>query len=732
MENPSEEQKVIIDLVCNGNNVIVDACAGSGKSTTILSCAMSSEKRILQLTYNKTLRHEVQEKVAKLNIKNLDVHTYHSLAYNFYHHEGQMDNGIRRILREDLPPLKELPNYDILVVDEAQDMTKIYYMLLLKYIRDSKIVLQIMIMGDKMQGLYEFKGADTRFLTLSQYCWEKHPQLLQHEFTQCKLQTSYRITVPMSRFVNNALLGEKRLWAIKKGTPVVYVRRDSFSNARMVVGQISNLLKNGSDYDDFYILAGSIKGSFIKVIENMLVERDIPCYLSTMENNDQLDKRITHKKVVFSTFHSVKGKQRKHVFVVGFNESYFTYYARNLPMDICPNTLYVGCTRATDKLFVFENSGRDTDQPLPFLQMSHALMMKPEIDYIQFQGASVGLKVVQQKTSTKKQKARFNINITDLIKFLSEEVLDKISPVVDKIFLKIDTQTMLPFDDQELERRFEDIEICSVKETHSGHFEDVSDINGIVLPILFYDYLKEGDQQYILQSLVKLSMIDIAEDKHKFLHCMVTTMPKKCNNISDYLFLANLCNSVQEKLYSKLKQINIDEYDWLDEYTVETCIERLDQVVGKECKDEKWHAEKSILTQSSEIDHYYIDRFVEKLLPNENFVYRIGARVDLMTESSIWEMKCTSNLTIDHKLQLILYMWTWNMLFHPSRWETHKKKGCLFNIKSGELLELQSSMEDMNYIVSEILKDKYKVIEPKTDEEFIEMVREEKERFSYS
>ena len=723
MNTPSKEQQWIIDHMLQGVNTVVDACAGSGKSTTILSCAKEMQnKKIFQLTYNKTLRHEVQEKVVELNLSNIEVHTYHSLAYNYYHHEGQMDNGIRRIIRENIPLKQPISDFDILVVDEAQDMTNVYYLLLMKFVKDSERKFQVMVLGDKMQGLYDFKGADTRFLTLAKECWENHPQLVSNQFILCTLKTSYRITVPMARFVNNALLGDKRLWAVKSGPPVMYARRDNYTITKIIVSQILSLIENGANYEDFYILSGSIKGNFVKKIENALVDKNIPCYLSTQENQDQLDKRIIHKKVVFSTFHSVKGRQRKYVFVLGFDESYFKYYARNLPQDICPNTLYVACTRGLEKLFVFEKSGREEDAPLPFLKMSHSFMMKHEVDYINFQGTSMGLKPVQ--STQKKEQYRYNVFVTDLMKFLSESTLDLISPIIDRVFVKIDSNTMEPFEDQTQEYLYEEIEIQGVKETHSGHYEDVSDINGIVLPMLFYDYLDDGKQKGILQTLVRQAMIDIEKDKHKFLHLMVEKMPDQCENIQDYLFVANLCISVQEKLYSKLKQLQNEEYDWLSSSAVESCIKQLECVVGPQCKTQQWTAEKSILTQSNDMDHYYIDRFIGELLEDSSIVYRIGARVDLMTEDSIWEMKCTSNLTIDHKIQLIIYMWIWFMTVHPSQWKLREKSGFLFNIKTGELLKLNASFEDLNAIVSTILKDKYKMSAPKTDEEFLQNVYE--------
>ena len=62
MNEPSEEQQIIINNIKNGYNVVVEAVAGSGKSTTILSLAQQcQDKEILQLTYNSSLRLDVRE-----------------------------------------------------------------------------------------------------------------------------------------------------------------------------------------------------------------------------------------------------------------------------------------------------------------------------------------------------------------------------------------------------------------------------------------------------------------------------------------------------------------------------------------------------------------------------------------------------------------------------------------------------------------------------------------------
>ena len=48
----SAEQATILLHIKNGKNVVVDSCAGTGKTTLILSVAKAlSDKKLLQMTY---------------------------------------------------------------------------------------------------------------------------------------------------------------------------------------------------------------------------------------------------------------------------------------------------------------------------------------------------------------------------------------------------------------------------------------------------------------------------------------------------------------------------------------------------------------------------------------------------------------------------------------------------------------------------------------------------------
>ena len=225
MNEASEEQAIIINHIKNGKNVVVDACAGSGKSTTILSCAkMMPDKRFLQITYNSMLRMEIKEKVESLGLKNIVVHTYHSLAVAKYSKNAFTDTGLRQILYQNMTPISPIKSQDVIVLDEAQDMTFLYFQFVIKYCKDMGTTFQLLILGDYMQGLYEFKGADIRFLTMASKIWSNFERLNTVEFMKCTLKTSYRITRSMADFVNKVMLDENRIEACKDGRPVLYIR----------------------------------------------------------------------------------------------------------------------------------------------------------------------------------------------------------------------------------------------------------------------------------------------------------------------------------------------------------------------------------------------------------------------------------------------------------------------------------------------------------------------------
>ena len=78
---PSKYQSAIYDYVENGNgNLVVEAAAGAGKTTTLVNCIkrIPSDKRILMSAFNKDIVNDLNKKTN--DFENVEVRTFHGLG----------------------------------------------------------------------------------------------------------------------------------------------------------------------------------------------------------------------------------------------------------------------------------------------------------------------------------------------------------------------------------------------------------------------------------------------------------------------------------------------------------------------------------------------------------------------------------------------------------------------------------------------------------------------------
>jgi len=728
---PSAEQQNIINILDTGKNVIVEAVAGAGKSTTVIFIARHfNNKKILQLTYNSSLRQELKERVDKENIENLEIHTYHSFAVKYYSPNAHTDFELRKIIRASSPPLVSIPEYDFIICDETQDMTLLYYRFVTKIIKDSETPFQILVLGDSKQSLYEFKGADSRYLSMADKLWEKNPFLKSSEFERTTLRTSYRITNPMAEFVNNVMLGEDRMESSREGCPVVYIHHTDHNLKNTIIYEITNLLENGASPSDIFVLAGSVKTSnkMIQIIENILVEKEIPCNIPMFEK-ERMDDKVIQGKVVFSTFHSVKGRQRPYVFVVGFSQNYMEFFSKDTSHDQCPNTLYVACTRASKRLYLLEEDKRE-DRPLKFLKKTHHEMK--DLHFIKFKGTPKFIQpetpkieeIIEEENREQQEKKIFK-NVTELIKFLSDDTYDLITPILEKIFVV------------EKEKMKKPLNIPTVQQMHRGNYEEISDINGIAIPCMYYDYCsRKSDKKtmsetatpatsatpsvnviynIIEKELEALKLKKKSSSKlFQYVQNMFKEISKKNFQTRHYLQLSNMYIALKENLFFKLKQIDKEkDYTWLTPASIKSCFKIIKDALSTDnCDHSNFLVEETIITYD---DDYSI---MDGLLKDANIkLFRLNARIDLITPTTIWELKCTSETTVDHLLQIVIYAWIWRVATQRGHREFK-----ILNIKTGEIQRLNATNEELTEIIFAIFKNNYRKHKRCTDEEFLEII----------
>jgi hypothetical protein len=434
-------------------------------------------------------------------------------------------------------------------------------------------------------------------------------------------------------------------------------------------------------------------------MENVLVERGIPCHVPMFES-DTIDEKVIHKKVVFCTFHSVKGRQRKYVFVLGFDQGYMRFYGRDLDQDQCPSTLYVACTRGTHGLCLLERTNYETDRPLEFLKKDQFEMRKmPDVE---FKGTPYFPMYKTPEIEVEQEVQKHIITPTDLIKFIPEEVLEEITPILNTLFKIVKPKTV-------------ELDIPTVIETKEGLFEEVSDLNGLAIPAMYYDHLSDEGTTNVLYEMILIIMDELKDSEHAFLKTIVSQLPVEYKTPADYLFLANVYTAFQEKLYIKLKQITREDYTWLTDDMFKKCKARLNKTIGSECETSRPLIEKTIIHQSQELEHENIDLFLSEYFIN-TLKFRFTARADLITQTTLWEIKCVREITMDHQLQVIIYAWLLRM-------KSIEKEVKIFNIRTGEIQLLDATKEELDYIVVSLLQGKYQKNEKKSDAEFLNECR---------
>jgi hypothetical protein len=705
--NASPEQQTIIDHIKEGKNVAVNACAGSGKSTTILSCANQlAHKKMMQITYNSLLREEINHSIRDNQIQNLEVHTFHSLAVKYYSHDAYTDDGMRRILNNNKPSIYKIRPIDIFVLDETQDMSELYFQFVLYFLRDMNVHIQIMVLGDFRQGIYEFKGADTRFLTKAPEIWRAFSLLKTDHFECCELKTSYRITHQMANFINDILLKEPgKLVACKDGETVVYIRRRTEYIKEWVVKECKGLVAMGVPLSSISILSDSVSGENIYNIENALVQNNIPCFVQN-NLNEKLDPRVIEGKIVFSTFHSAKGRERQYIFVHNFNHKYFQFKP-DLDPEKCPNTIYVSTTRAIKRLYLLDKYDDNDDRPFKFFT-HREVMENPCVTFIGVQPDVYGDAPPphhQQPANGEPVEKKNKTTPTKLIKFTKETTMNRISAILERIFVVEQPPAT-------------ELEIPNIVKTRLG-YEDVSDLNGIAIPNLYFSELTR--QNVVLQMIIERIEDKRELNRYPFLKHKISEIREKysekndqshCMTPNEQLYLTNILNAIQERTLFRVNQIHPEEYNWLTPEIIQQTNARISKQFPPNTHVE---VEQTILYDNDEL-HAKIDEWMSARLPEVNKIRFSAARVDVITPDTIWELKCTNDISVEFLMQVVIYAWIWKMVY------PHKPKIFrIFNIKTNEIRRLETrTPADLDDIMYEIIRGKYLKDAPISDEMFVQ------------
>lgn len=677
----SDDQLDIVNNVITNNNVLINAVAGSGKTTTSLHIALKNvSKQILLLTYNAKLKLETRNKVAQLNIGNMEVHSYHSFCVKYFNPKAYTDSGIIQFIKnyktnptnfEQLKPF----NYDIIIIDEAQDMNFIYYEVVQHIIKGACGDCQLVIMGDQKQSIYQFNNADSRFLTMASSIYNK-------EWKLGNLITSYRLTDQMAKFINNCCVGTLPINTIKSGPVVRYVICDTFGGTPLRI--IMNILSSGYNPDDIFILTPSVKSakSPIRQLANRLSTKSIPIYVPTSDD-EKLDGEILDHKIVFSTYHQVKGLERKIVMVFGFDSSYPKYYATDIQVSQIPNTLYVAITRATSHLILLHDAKHNY---LEFIN-KRSLNQYAKLDI---------LCNFNPKCDNDRSRVNLNrtISVTELTSYVPVEVLNE-------------CMTYLSY--KQIQNKSHNLDIPS-KIKQNNLYESIREIISSSIPYYYeykvtnhltiYDYLRKSKINHNTTSKCLLNddqpeyqpeCQNKDQNKHYSIYDKLYDELSDDNSLSGAL-LELTTHWLCDKSGYSFKKCQIKDYGWASLKLFDGALERIKKIVGSNLRGEL-EFEKEV---SNEYDIYTIHGFID--------VYN-------KFDDELWELKVVNDIDTVHFLQTAIYMWIMN--------QTNRiNYGYLFNIMDDRLYRLDP--QNLNQIVEILVNHKKEHNIIKSNSEFVD------------
>lgn len=326
----SDEQELFVQRAIDGNNILVNACIGSGKTTAIqtLCGRLPSNQKILYLTYNKLLKVDAR---AKIRMRNTTVTNYHGFAYSCLNKIGVKANisQLVSVFNEKKPSIE---SFDVLIIDEYQDI-ETEFAEMLKYIKESCPNIQIIAVGDMEQKIY-----DKTTLNVEEFMQVFLGEHLTMEFTLC-FRLSKDIAEKLGRIWGKKIVGVNNNCVVETMTQnqIVEFLAEHDPKDILCLGA-----RNGDLSDTLNILESEYHNKFNK-----------QTVYASISDDDSLGATSPNSSTaIFTTFDSSKGLERKICVIFDFTESYWDVRIHNPQQsyEILRNIICVAASRGKERI----------------------------------------------------------------------------------------------------------------------------------------------------------------------------------------------------------------------------------------------------------------------------------------------------------------------------------------------------------------------------------------------
>ena len=330
----TDEQQLFLDYAKQGNNVLIQSCVGGGKTTMLQQFVeyLPPNKNAIFLTFNKHLKIDI---LAQITNPKVWIANYHGLASRLLIDIGICGVNVEDLLTVAIEKSPPIPHYDVIVIDEFQDLD-MECAKLLSMLVDGNPHAQIIVAGGMEQKNRQSSMLDAQ------------------EFIENILNT-YK-TVQFSMCWRLSPIFSERLSAFW-GKTIVGMNPNMQSYVASVNEVVDILAKENPE--DIMVIGNN--NGIRTLIQNALEARCPEKYnKNTIHvSSNGFDPTLQQQKknqAVFTNYDSCKGMERKVVAVADFTLKYFTTLQNGgTDPEIIRNLLCVAVSRASQKLIFVQD-----------------------------------------------------------------------------------------------------------------------------------------------------------------------------------------------------------------------------------------------------------------------------------------------------------------------------------------------------------------------------------------
>lgn len=663
-----------------------------------------NKENIIMLTFSRFTRDDFLTKTKKYDATNIDpsqIKTIDSFAKTLIDVNNEIDVSLlsytlMKYLEDtsidDLQKNTKLTNIKSIYIDEAQDLNETQYNIFVLLKQKLGIILNFV--GDPNQNIYQFRSSSDKYFI----------EFVANEF---ELTWNFRSKEPIINF--SKWLRPNGLSAIgsKMGSsdilPNIIFHKNDYELETMLIDIIKYAKKHGIDLSDMAILAptrgkmrGYGKSHGLCLISNILYKSKIKFKQFYEEATDEINNSITYEPVKghinVLTYMGSKGLEWKYVILIDADTCLINKRSFNANKHKHDQyLLYVSCSRAKENMVIFSKYNMRNGEPEFKLNTWFSKVPKNTYkmderfkDYVKFQNVAPYDLSVSEKRITKiidNMDERTLYDLSYVCQYGNgSPIKKKVTKIYDKHFNDVLSETKLEQYSNIFLGRYVDELFClyylmkcckerrkyiDIENIINSKFI-VTDISAVVLEwlninraIVTWEYF-DKERENLDQNIKNVIESKFSREKEILEHTIVNDSYFKsfilsnkdnikknydkymsCNDVykmRKYLFyIIVLVHSLETQHYFHVMNGGKKFKNTYKQFT--KLFEQIYQYV-----------------QSTEINfvnhHVYISEW--------EFIGEIDLIEQTDTQSIIWEIKCTSDITLKHVLQVLMY----NIMYH--------------------------------------------------------------------